>query len=32
MATEGATIIGKNAPANLLGKKLVIQTIERRVP
>ncbi|MBI3652567.1 MAG: hypothetical protein HY231_16220, partial [Acidobacteria bacterium] len=31
MATEGATITGKNAPAHLAGRKLVIQTIERRV-
>ena len=30
MATEGATLVGRNAPPNLRGQQLVIPTIERR--
>jgi RHS repeat-associated protein len=30
MATEGGVLVGKNAPAELRGQQLMIQTIERR--
>jgi RHS repeat-associated protein len=30
MATEGAVITGKNAPADLRGQRVIIETIERR--
>lgn len=32
LATEGGTIIGKNAPAGLQGARVIIKTIERRIP
>jgi len=32
MSTEGATLVGKNAPARLVGQTLVIQTVVRTVP
>ena len=32
MATEGATLVGRNAPPVLRGQQLIIPTIERRYP
>jgi hypothetical protein len=32
LADEGGVLVGKNAPAELRGQTLVLETIERRVP
>jgi hypothetical protein len=32
IATDGAVVVGRNAPKGLQGQRIVIQTIERRVP